>query len=225
MRCGTRAGLRVGRARRVYEGQRYLTWIKGAHARPSRKAPMPQFPRQQTMLQALSTCTAHLLGRQALTPWPQFFGGSNVSINSIQYSCFASAFALSKPSILCPAFLVFPTISGNLLPARSKPRRLNYTGFRYGKSTAGPRKRLYLRTKARGTVCSLRTLCAGSGYEGRGPLFAPAVMDQAKYTGMGHCRRDCLGVCCLPGRLFLSRNMHAMRNPARLQLYLKFIAV
>jgi hypothetical protein len=41
---------------------------KGAHARPSRKALMPQFPGQQTMLQVLSTCTAHLLGRQVLSP-------------------------------------------------------------------------------------------------------------------------------------------------------------
>jgi hypothetical protein len=34
-------------------------------------------------------------------------------------------------------FLMFPTLSGNLLLARSKPRRLNYIGFWYGKSTAG----------------------------------------------------------------------------------------
>jgi hypothetical protein len=67
----------------------------------------------------------HLLGRQVLSPWPQLLDGSYVSINSIQYSCFASAFAPSKPSILCFAFLMFLTISGNLLLARSKPRRLN----------------------------------------------------------------------------------------------------
>ena len=56
---------------------------------------------------------------------------------SIQYSCFASAFAPSKHPTFCPAFLMFPIISGNLLLARSKPRRLYYIGFWYGKSTAG----------------------------------------------------------------------------------------
>jgi hypothetical protein len=60
---------------------------------------------------------------------PKMLNRSNNSINSLLYSCFASAFALSKPSILCSAFLVFPTISGNLLPARSKRRRLTYIGF------------------------------------------------------------------------------------------------
>src|SRR5216684_3901005 len=79
--------------------------------------------------------TDTLLARQVLSPWPERLDASNVSINSIQYCCFASAFAPSKPSILCFAFLMFPTISGNLLLARSKPRRLNYMGFWYGKST------------------------------------------------------------------------------------------
>src|SRR6266481_679353 len=31
MRCGMRAGLPVGRARRVYEGQGYSTWIRAVH--------------------------------------------------------------------------------------------------------------------------------------------------------------------------------------------------
>jgi hypothetical protein len=47
---------------------------------------------------------------------------------------------------LHPLLYVFTVLnnSGNLLLARSKPRRLNYIGFWYGKSTAGPRKRFML---------------------------------------------------------------------------------
>jgi hypothetical protein len=37
--------------------------------------------------------------------------------------------------IPCSAFLMFPTISGNLFLARSKSEYLNYLGFWYGKST------------------------------------------------------------------------------------------
>ena len=68
-------------------------------------------------------------------------------------SCFASAFTPSKPSILCSAFLLFPTVSGNLLLARSKPRRYNYIGFWYGKSTAGTRDNLVAWVPATIRIC------------------------------------------------------------------------
>jgi hypothetical protein len=53
-----------------------------------------------------------------------------------QYTCFASTSPRSNLSILCFAFLAFSTIPGNLLLARSKPRRLYYIGFGTGRPPA-----------------------------------------------------------------------------------------
>src|SRR4029077_18499138 len=50
-------------------------------------------------------------------------------------TCFASTGPRSNDSFLYFNFLVFPTISGNLLLARSKPRELNYIGFVHSKNT------------------------------------------------------------------------------------------
>jgi hypothetical protein len=50
-------------------------------------------------------------------------------------TCFASTGPRSNDSFLYFNFLVFPTISGNLLLARSKPRELNYIGFLHSKNT------------------------------------------------------------------------------------------
>jgi hypothetical protein len=50
-------------------------------------------------------------------------------------TCFASTCPRSNDSFLYRRFLVFLTISGNLLLARSKPRELNYIGFLHSKNT------------------------------------------------------------------------------------------
>src|SRR6267143_5035714 len=55
----------------------------------------------------------------------------------IQYACFASTSPRSNDSFLYSRLLVFPTISGNLLLARSKPRQLYYMGFLHSKNTVG----------------------------------------------------------------------------------------
>jgi hypothetical protein len=78
----------------------------------------------------------HLLTRLVLSLCCGTFDNSYRSINSIQCSCFASAFRHSKDSIVCPRFSMFSTISGNLLLARSKPRSSNYIGFWYSFGTA-----------------------------------------------------------------------------------------
>src|SRR6266446_2378503 len=67
--------------------------------------------------------------------FPHLVAPTSAPTVGYESTCFASAFAPSKPSLLCSAFLMFPTISGNLLLARSKPLSLNYIGFCYGKST------------------------------------------------------------------------------------------
>src|SRR6267378_4941213 len=51
--------------------------------------------------------------------------------------CFASTGPPSNPSILYSRFPMFPTISGNLLLARSKPRHHNSIGFWHSFGTAG----------------------------------------------------------------------------------------
>jgi hypothetical protein len=61
------------------------------------------------------------------------------SITSIQRFRFASAFGRFKDSILCHRFLMFSTISGNLLLARIKPRPRNYIGFLYSSGTVDPK--------------------------------------------------------------------------------------
>jgi hypothetical protein len=52
-------------------------------------------------------------------------------------ACFASTGPRSNHSFLYRRFLVFPTISGNLLLARSKPREFYYIGFLHSKNTVG----------------------------------------------------------------------------------------
>jgi hypothetical protein len=54
---------------------------------------------------------------------------------SMLSTCFASTGPRSNDSFLYRRFLVFPTISGNLLLARSKPRELYYMGFSHSKNT------------------------------------------------------------------------------------------
>ncbi len=51
-------------------------------------------------------------------------------------TCFASTSPRSNDSIPLHRFLIFLTISGNLLLARSKPRDLNNTGFLYSSGSA-----------------------------------------------------------------------------------------
>jgi hypothetical protein len=48
---------------------------------------------------------------------------------ALRSTCFASTGPLSNDSFLYSRFIIFPTISGNLLLARSKPREINYVGF------------------------------------------------------------------------------------------------
>src|SRR5580692_1698821 len=60
---------------------------------------------------------------KTVAAWPNGF--SPLVLESIR---FASTNPRSNNSILCPAFLMFSTISGNLLLARSKPRHHNWIG-------------------------------------------------------------------------------------------------